>query len=294
MLDCGGNTAFNEIQKQTNNNTLASIETLNTLFKLDREAAEKELKARGITNTEAVLAKTHCTPPEGFFIVSEDMVGKSGVWAHFGSWNFTRAKISLDSKLPYDQAVAQFKGLGFTEKDAVSLYNEVKYLGDAEVNNWIAPWPSFLQGAPSRCARQGDGLLCENGVAVNLSNYDTRMSIQGNVVMPSRIVYWDGKNEIRNKTFNTTADVAVILMPIGNGEYMSMLAQDRLAGSLFTRLFYLEGHGLEHFTKIFDERNVIGWRIMVYQIDWDGHAKNTPYNATSLGLVKPQNTTVAA
>lgn len=277
MLHCGGNTAFDEIQKQNGNDTIASVEALYSIFELNEEEAATQLESLGIMNTEAVLAKTHCTPAEGFYITSEDMVGKSGVWAHFGSWNFTRSKVVVDSKLPYTEAIEEIKSLGFNEQDAVSLYNEVKYQTDQEKNTWIAPWPSYQQSTVSMCQTQGEGVICGNGLAVNLSNMDARIGVQGQVIEPKRFAYFDGGEDLEVKEYNTTQEFGAILIPAGPDAYGSILMQDDLTMGMFTRLFYLEGHGLKHFKKVFDQRTVTGWRVIVWKIDWEGTEANTPY-----------------
>jgi len=89
MLDCSGNRAFETINK-IKDNTPKSIKLLNKLVLVsNREQARGMLINEGFSKEESekVINYTHCEPPEDFLIASEDMIGKSGVWAHFGSWN---------------------------------------------------------------------------------------------------------------------------------------------------------------------------------------------------------------
>ncbi len=43
---------------------------------------------------------------------------------------------------------------------------------------------------------------------------------------------------------------------------------------MFTRLFFIEGHGLKHFKKFSDEKSVFGGRIIVWKVDWKGTESN--------------------
>ena len=58
-----------------------------------------------------------------------------------------------------------------------------------------------------------------------------------------------------------------------------------LEDSMFTRLFFLDGHGLKHFQKFSDLRSVTGQRIVVWKVDWEGEQENVlpkfiPVNST--------------
>src|SRR3989344_9571324 len=93
MLDCGSRDGFNIISSLTKDGRKA-VQIMYEIMPQDKENAKKVL-SKYFTDEESakVLEKTHCEAPENYFITSADMVGKSGVWAHFGSWDFDRALI---------------------------------------------------------------------------------------------------------------------------------------------------------------------------------------------------------
>ena len=109
MLDCGSNKAFNTLY-EANNDTHLSLKILNQIILMNKKEAEKKLKSFGFNEKqiEKILSFTHCEPPEAYFIASEDMIGKSGVWSHFGSWNFERADIWFNAK-----KMSQEKAVGY-------------------------------------------------------------------------------------------------------------------------------------------------------------------------------------
>ena len=93
MLDCGENAGFTAIL-DSKEDFIDSIHLLYEIIPENRNNAKKILSDHFDEDySEKILALTHCQPPENYFITSHDMVGKSGVWAHFGSWNFDRAVI---------------------------------------------------------------------------------------------------------------------------------------------------------------------------------------------------------
>ncbi|MBR9699774.1 hypothetical protein GOV09_04930, partial [Candidatus Woesearchaeota archaeon] len=76
---------------------------------------------------------------------------------------------------------------------------------------------------------------------------------------------------------NNTLGVGVTLFPQGNNWAYIMMASP-LEDSIFTRLYFQEGHGLTKFRKFSEQQSVIGNRIVVWQVDWEGTEKNVhPY-----------------
>ncbi|PIZ49397.1 hypothetical protein COY28_06400 [Candidatus Woesearchaeota archaeon CG_4_10_14_0_2_um_filter_57_5] len=59
---------------------------------------------------------------------------------------------------------------------------------------------------------------------------------------------------------------------------MVTLASPETAKSIFTRLFFLKGHGLSHFKPFTYERSIIGNEIYVWKVDWEGKEKNIVYS----------------
>ena len=125
------------------------------------------------------------------------MVGKAGVWAHFGSWNFERADIwNTLRKEDANTAIAyMMKNFNYSEQKAEGLYYDMQAInGDQEANNWIAPWPNYFVGqAACQSIDSTDNttnavLICGNYslflysfiVHLNLLLYDININITRN------------------------------------------------------------------------------------------------------------------
>ena len=288
MLDCGSREGFIAISKLTNDNAEA-ISVMYSILPLSREGARNALADKfNEGDAEKILNLTHCQPPQDYFITSEDMVGKSGVWAHFGSWNFDRALIyNTLKKKEYSNDMAksiQFlkDRFNYSDKDAEILYYEVQSVTTSDkANNWIAPWPGYA--GTGGCSK-ADNKTLNCGVSgiplvFNLTNYEAYAESSQGRVHPKEVSFMAEEGIVFKKynesviTLQNGRNLGIAL--IKNGESYSIAAMDSdLAGSMFTRMFYQEGIGLKYFKKFSDETTIFGSRVIVWKVDWDGAEGN--------------------
>jgi dolichyl-diphosphooligosaccharide--protein glycosyltransferase len=286
MLDCsgyeGGTYAFDAVFNITND-TPKSIDILYEIIVGNKERAREILENRYKYSDEQInniLRYTHCDPPENYFITSEDMIGKSGVWGHFGSWDFNRALIynTLKKKEYKDNREKSIEFLqnrfNFSYEKAENVYYEVLAISSSnEANSWIAPWPSYSSGL-NRCRKNSnESISCAIGngfVDINLTTMQADINTGQGIKHPNSIVYPIKKGIIK-KEFNDTIGFSITLIPIdNNNNYKSLILSPEQAASMFTRLFFMDGHGLKHFKKFSDERSVFGGRVIIWKVDWEG------------------------
>jgi len=284
MLDCGSREGFNVISKLTNDDAEA-IDIMYKIMPLSKKDAGKILADR--FNNEAagkILENTHCQPPENYFITSEDMVGKSGVWAHFGSWDFNRALVynTLKKKEYADDLDKSVKflqeRLGYSKNDAEKLFYEVQSITTSDqANNWIAPWPGYagLAGCGKIDNKTLSCTISGIPLVVNLTTNEVYAESTTGRVHPKRASFLLDQN-LSLKEYNES------VITLQNGRHLGIalakedesyfvVAMDSdLAWSMFTRMFYQEGIGLKHFKKFSDERTIFGGRIIVWKVDWEG------------------------
>jgi len=272
MLDCGSNTAFERLNEKIND-TSRSVKLLYEEVRLAREDAKKLLKANGLSDSESddILKYTHCQPPEDYFITSEDMVGKAGVWAHFGSWDFDRADIWVYARgMPHDSAIDFImKNSNVSRQDAEKLYFEVQGITDeGEANSWIAPWPGYA--GQSGCTNvENKTILCENGVKINLTNMDdVEVPTQQGTMKPYSLVYAAG-DDIVEKKFDSKFTYSIAFVNREQGPFIVVM-QPELAMSIFTRLYYFEGYGLNNFKPFSHESGLTGTNVYVWKVSWEG------------------------
>ncbi len=279
MLDCGAYAGTDEIRNFTGDSVKAVMLTKRIIM-MEKDEAKAELIGEGFTDlqAESVLKLTHCSPPEAFLIASEDMIGKSGVWAHFGGWNYTRADIVKATRgMKLDEAATYMEEKFGMEKEAASdTFLQIQGLtSDAETDAWISPWPGISSGV-ERCS-ESDGLIrCGDGLVVNISTHEAFYpSSQGNL-HPKSIVYptADGKVvEIKFENNTVPQDLSVMVFPY-QGAYGRVVASPQLINSMFIRMFYLKGQGLTHFKLLTRQTGLTGTDVWVWQADWEGRQEN--------------------
>jgi len=284
MLDCGSNNAFDKLNYILND-THRSIEILEIIVTIEREDAENILTEEGLTEEQAteVLGFTHCNPPENFFITSEDMVGKAGVWAHFGSWDFRRAEMYTLVKgktAEEGKRILLDPDYNLTPEQADQHYYEIQTQDD---NQWISDWPGFLSGV-APCEKPNDqGMMnCMQALnnqqlpmIINLTNMDVIIPARESY-RPTSIAYITPSGTEEKVFTENTLPISVVLIPDAGG-FTTIITHPKLANSIFTRLFYLGGHGLRYFDKFDDQRGITGGRIIVWKVDWEGQNATLTY-----------------
>ena len=237
MLNCGGNKAFDEVDKHLTN-IPDSVALVNEIITVDRWHAENLLVERlsmSYDETESVLQYTHCEPPESYIIASGDMVGKSGVWGHFGSWDFYKAEEVFST--PKEQRIGKL----------------------ADADSYAAGWPSY-SGNQVECWGEEGLLACDLGGSELRLNLETKAV--NSSVFPEQIVYENDSGVISVK-LNSSSGFSLIIP--GN---QGVLSHPTQASSLFTKMYFFEGKGLDCF-ELFDKQTRInGERIYVYKADW--------------------------
>jgi hypothetical protein len=230
------------------------------------------------------------------------MVGKAGVWAHFGLWDFDKAFIINNVRnKPMDEAIKIMKDRwNYTDEYATKIYYDVQALQtDSEINNWISPWPGYASGS--------NMLSCTN-VTADLIYCDINMIVssnaQQNVVLERTVINlsnpessqlllaaedkttgtklgetagsWNqlviaDKEMKKYISSNASLSLAFLLNINHDGNttsYNALIADPLLIDSTFTKLFYLDGKGMQHFEKFSDKTDITGARIIVWKVKW--------------------------
>ncbi|MBC8495526.1 hypothetical protein H8D36_05205 [archaeon] len=297
MLDCGANNAFDEVNLKYDD-TETSVDVIYEIIMKNDVEAKAYLLEKGFTEEESVtvIKYTHCSPPEAFLITSEDMVGKAGVWSHFGSWNFDRSFIYNNvRKQEYQESIDILTTrFGFTEEKAADYFYEVQAItSNQEANNWIAPWPNY--GTPSirGCKNESDIVTCNMNIGIGESNQGQSVSIAAgvfNLSDPSNsrfvLAFIDRNSGLVAATQEAKPANVVIFDEEGEHTYIlggdifldlvyekemnkALITHPSLSKSLFTKLFFFEGRHTSHFEKFSDMNSMTGGRILVWKVLWD-------------------------
>lgn len=283
MLDCGSNNAFEAINKKLNN-TPKSVSLIYDLITLNKSKASDLLKRNNFSESELkeVLNFTHCNPPQAFVITSQDMISKAGVWAHFGNWDFIKADLWENYKTKSKREIIELltKEYSYSDKEAKELYEELKEIKSSDdpekrANSWIGEWDSYVntENPFQNCKEQKNNIICPNSlVIVNETPY--LMTSETTALPIDELSYIDKNGNWQQKKIQQKTGFGAVLIR-QKGKFKSIVARTPLAASLFTRLFFLEGHGLKYFKKVKETNQLIGGKIIVWEVDWEGNQQNS-------------------
>ncbi len=276
MLNCGQNNAFNEFTK-TINDPPRQIDILNEIIVQERAGAVETLHRYNLTPEQiaAVLQYTHCpNPPVDYFITSDDMIGKSGVWGHFGSWDYHRAALYQEIKRlePTEGIATLTSSYNFSPEKAEETYQEIQ---STDADRWIAPWPSYFSGVqgceklPSSELRCRGSLQGNNFVLrIDINSTTAQAYFENNPEVTVNSLVYVAEGTIKEQKFSgKTAGFSLALIPAGEG-YQFITMDPQQANSLFTKLFFLNGQGL-HCFRLFDNTEYGNGRIMTWIVDYE-------------------------
>jgi len=301
MLNCGEEEGSNLLKAYVTDEMKAS----QLIMKITREnktEAEKTLKTVGLTTDQidSVLKMTHCTDLyDMYFVTSSDMVGKATVWGHFGSWDFEKAYFYYHLKnLPLPDAIEHAKrDLGYEANKTREMYNQAKKIqNENDAASWISIYPGYVTQTPASCIKDtaknttitcnynlvldqqtGVNIVLTKGI-INLTNernsifvmqaIDQRTGsiLQQNTLIPAALVL-DKNGELTRISLNNSNFGYDISVYENEGKYYSVISNEALSQSLFTKLFFMDGKYTTHFTKVSDITSFRGEKIIVWKVE---------------------------
>ena len=280
-MSCGRDEAYNLLENDSPLSGPQSVDMLYDIVRVNRSGALDMMLEADVTEeiAQEVLDYTHCEPPEVYYITSEDMVGKGGVWGHFGSWDFHRAEQYVNVRQAERQEALEFlrENYSYDENEALEVYNEIQ---TQDPEQWISPWPGYL-GQPQQCSRQEDDFhICrlniqgqQLNIAFNSSSGQSQIIAPGQQqelqdASPAAVSYVENGGFRKNEFDDAMVPYGMTFIRSGNS-YQVVLMDPLQTASMFTRLFFHDGAGTNHFDKVYDERGIPGGRVIIWRVNWD-------------------------
>lgn len=276
MLNCDQEQAVRFLTEYLNEeNDVKAINNLYSVFNLNKEAAKQKYLEMGLSNEQVnnMIKTTHCDNLyDHYIITSGDMVGKAGVWAHFGGWDFNKALMfnKVKGKDYIEGTNILINQFNLTEDNADTLYADIS---EANGDNWISQWPGYVTGI-TKCVKNNMSLSCSQtlqgkiiNIQVNLNDMSSGVIGQYSFIFDS-IVYVENNKTIEKINSDGNSGLSLILIPNDN-TYNCMISSTVLANSMFTRLFFMNGLGTTHFTKFNDVTPITGERVITWKVNYD-------------------------
>jgi cyclophilin family peptidyl-prolyl cis-trans isomerase len=308
MLDCGQNDAYDELTKIVGNDVHA-VYIINKLILIrdradaktflthEMEILNNDSDALPVTippltdeQAELVLSKTHCDAPQDYFIASEDMIGKAGVWGHFGSWDFNKAEMYLltSSTKTSDEGITLLEqNYSLDKTNASRIYYEIK---STAADQWIASWPGYVSSETSCTLIGKDTVICPQiGFMYNSTSGKSTIQTQQGTMIPTSIVFTDSAGKFREQKFENATFPYSISFINKDGSYSAILSYPEIARSMFNRMFFFNGAGFQCFNQFRHDKSVTGEDYYTYKVDWSCLEKS---NSNGESVMKNKNNPV--
>lgn len=285
MLVCGGDRTHETMLSYTSGTTADAVKINKIIYSTFGKPQKEKIKILkenkyykyDDNQVKEIMKNLACdNPPENYVITSEDMIGKAGVWAHWGSWDFTKKYVydnyqvktveQISSDIDENTTTIQKYVDELNAIDKRSIQEDIKR--DDLINQWLAPYPSYIpiQGRYEyACQNQNTTLICQNGITIDMMTGKVSSGFSADVKF-ANLVYPTNDGKV-NVVKQGEGDIDVILVPRQTG-FNVILAQYPLGNSLFTKLYYLDGYGTTKFKKFDDERSVTGVSYKIWKVDW--------------------------
>jgi hypothetical protein len=263
MLNNGGNKAFEVIDEYIKD-PLKSVLLLESVIPLDPENAKtKLLDFLPLPAVGRVLNLIFSNPGNGYFIVDPSMQPKISAISYLGNWDFSKVYMVQNfNKKEKKQITDYLIKLGRDNWRVQTLYQEAFLISSKDLDNWISRPVLFYSGAV-RGQKKGDLVVFDNGFMYN-PNEQTIYTNARQIPQSLFLVKQDNLVEV----IYTNSNIGLSAMVFKDQDKYKLVLLDReLAGSLFVRLYFLGGSGLDHFSTFIDAEEA-GEHIRVFRINW--------------------------
>jgi dolichyl-diphosphooligosaccharide--protein glycosyltransferase len=283
MLVCGGNKAFDTFNSFTDGTDADAVKINRILYQTfgnDQEETRRILKENPYyTLTEEqideIMGYLSCSSPRpSLVITSGDMVGKAAVWAHWGSWDFTKKYVFNHYKKLSAEEIAQNidENVSLIQQyvedlQKIDVTAETQNVNKEQLQNqWFAPYPSFAGNVP--CQLNNKTLVCpQAGFEFDITTGDVLNKEQ--LQYPIHQVIIPTSLGITQKFMQDEKGVMdVILVGGAQGQFTAIFAQAPLGDSMFSKLYYMQGVGTS-FEKFYEAQSQTAGRISFWKTNWN-------------------------
>ena len=245
MLATTGSNASDLLCNYTGSNVTA-VDALDKTLGMSRDKAKSTLiKDYNLTESQAsaVVKQSHPSNPNNVsFVLSSDMIQKAGWWSYFGSWNFN----TLDSTNYQYYMASDYVTINPNTQGNITVLNESGILYNAVVKRG--------SNGTNETTAQMTAVWDKNGSKVDLNGTEYNPLKASNL-----IAIEDGYLTV-NKTLDKNGNYTIYLLGSGN-DYTTILMDNKLKDSVFTRLFLLGGVGQDTFVLSNMQDGVSVWTL---------------------------------
>jgi dolichyl-diphosphooligosaccharide--protein glycosyltransferase len=274
MLNAGANRAFDELLSAMNNDKFKTIEIINRMLPLKKEEGrvllDKLIKNKN--KIDKILHFMYDAKRPAYVLLEQRMVHMMFALSTIGSWNF--------KKLDLWQKHAQLKEnefmlyaterLGYSPKEAQEFYNNLEVLDKSDFLSWVSEgrYQFYTTHFKRNIEENKNLIIFDDGLLLDKENMRAyyRNDFVGKWLIPNHLIFIT-KEGIKENTYKEGDEKYAVVLSVGDNEYRAILFSEYLAKSLFFKLYFLNGRGLEHF-KLVGQESYKGYPIIfLYRVE---------------------------
>ena len=247
MLGTTGENATNTLTEYTGSAGKAIDILIDILPKTAGDAKNTLINTYGLTTEQAntIIPLTHPDNPRSVvFVASSDMLQKAGWWTYFGAWDFDKQNsTNYNYYVPTEQVTVK---PGTTGK--LALINESGLVYNAVITRGTGN---------NTTTGHTEAVYANNGSALELNGSEY------NPLNVSRIMVIEDNQLVKNESIaGAPKDSNYTLFLMGEcNVYTPIIMYNKLADSMFTKLYLLGGMGQDVYTMVHMENGVSLWQI---------------------------------
>lgn len=246
MLDTSGERAVDALVNYTGD-TDKTTKILIDILPMTKNNAQKTLINKyGLTNSQSkeIIGYTHPSKPRPvIFVASSDMLQKAGWWSYFGAWDFeNQSSENYNYYVPTEQVKVKEGSSGKLPLivDGGMTVNAVINRGTG--NNTTTAYT--------------EAVYSHNGSQIYINN------TKYNPLNISHIIVVENGYLMKNESVGNVKDANYTLFLMGEkNQYSPILISNKLANSMFTKLYLLGGADQDIFTNVHTEEGVMLWKV---------------------------------
>ena len=246
MLDTSGERAVDALINYTGD-TGKTTKILIDILPMTKQNAQKTLIDKYDLSTDQakeIVGYTHPSKPRPvIFVASSDMLQKAGWWSYFGAWDFkNQSSENYNYYVPTEQVKIESGSSGKLSLivDGGMTVNAVITRGTG--NNTTSAYT--------------EAVYTHNGSQIYVNK-----TVYNPLNISNLIVVEDGYL-MKNESVGNVKDANYTLFLMGEkNKYTPILISNKLANSMFTKLYLLGGAGQDIFTNVHTEEGVMLWQV---------------------------------
>lgn len=271
MINNSSYTLFDDMNKYFKDE-FKTIALLNKLIDSNLAEAENILDKYKLSpelKKEIIDALFEKEPAPAYFMVDRHLIDIIPAVSFLGSWDFKKAYIIRNIKMPKDDLINNMMELFSLSKSRAELiYTEVSLADNNKELDQIASKPLSFSFGIKEGQEDNNLIYFNNSIVTDMSNQTARIYLHNaGGFKKFRYFYICEGDKYSVKESNET-DYEEGCLAVKDGEkWKSVGLSKELGDALITRLYFMKGHGLKYFEPFYsdDEKGVY-----VYRIKWHG------------------------